>query len=122
MKQCTKCLIAREVSDFAVSTRGYTCSHCRFCKAAATRSWTRKYKYGIDDAVVAEMSDKQAGLCALCKTAKWAHVDHDHATGRIRGLLCAGCNTGLGKLGDTAAGLYQALAYLEGFQPFTFVA
>ncbi len=40
-------------------------------------------------------------------------IDHDHATGKIRGVLCPSCNTGIGKLGDNIEGLRRALAYLE---------
>jgi hypothetical protein len=54
--------------------------------------------------------------CAICGALpkdKYAlHIDHDHNTGRVRGLLCNSCNTGLGKLGDNAAGLRAALEYL----------
>lgn len=39
-------------------------------------------------------------------------VDHCHDTGRVRGMLCHGCNTALGKLGDNVAGLRRALEYL----------
>jgi len=40
-------------------------------------------------------------------------LDHDHTTGKFRGWLCRGCNTGLGALGDDIKGLEQALAYLK---------
>lgn len=40
-------------------------------------------------------------------------VDHDHETGKVRGVLCRGCNGALGKFGDTVAGVRRALAYLE---------
>lgn len=62
---------------------------------------------------------EQDGTCALCerttadKTGRPLHVDHDHETGAIRGLLCSDHNTGLGKLGDNAAGLQAALDYLD---------
>ena len=39
--------------------------------------------------------------------------DHDHVTGEFRGWICYGCNTGLGKLGDTIEGLEKAIAYLK---------
>ena len=56
--------------------------------------------------------------CAICgelpKDKYALHIDHDHKTGRVRGLLCNSCNTGLGKLGDNVAGLRAALEYLGG--------
>ena len=41
-----------------------------------------------------------------------AHVDHDHDTGEVRGLLCLNCNTGIGKLGDSAVTCLDAAFYL----------
>lgn len=40
-------------------------------------------------------------------------VDHDHETGRVRGLLCNRCNVALARFGDTIAGVRAALNYLE---------
>ena len=46
------------------------------------------------------MLAEQGGLCAICKSAPAAHVDHDHATGAVRALLCFNCNGGLGQFKD----------------------
>jgi hypothetical protein len=66
---------------------------------------------------------EQDGLCACCgekqdyKTVdgkgQELFVDHCHETGRIRGLLCGRCNTGIGILGDTLDHLKKAVTYLE---------
>jgi hypothetical protein len=75
----------------------------------------RLRRYGLTDAQVVRICT--ARCCDLCqrplKAWRKTHVDHDHATGRFRGVLCAGCNTGLGHLGDTVAGLRRALKYLS---------
>ena len=59
----------------------------------------------------------QGGLCAVCKkpcsTNTALSLDHCHETGRIRGLLCMNCNTGIGRLGDNVEGLQAALDYLK---------
>jgi len=59
---------------------------------------------------------KQNHVCAICgnpcSTRRWLSVDHDHETGKVRGLLCAKCNTGLGLLGDNLGALCMALDYL----------
>ena len=54
------------------------------------------------------------GPCEICKSAGALVVDHNHDTDEIRGLLCSGCNTGLGKLGDTVDSLILAINYLKG--------
>ena len=72
---------------------------------------------------VKEMLEKQGGVCAICggsepKDAGTGHrrrfaVDHCHETGRVRGLLCVNCNSGIGKLKDSPDLLRRALDYLS---------
>lgn len=54
------------------------------------------------------------GACEICrKPCERMHIDHDHSTGRVRGLLCSGCNTFLGYLEKRASILGTALEYIE---------
>lgn len=66
-----------------------------------------------DDRMLAE----QGGGCAICgrtpKPGKHLHVDHDHETGRVRGLLCFGCNVGVGSLQHDERRIQRAIAYLD---------
>lgn len=57
----------------------------------------------------------RSGPCEIpsCPYVGALHLDHDHATGRVRGWLCPGCNTGLGKFGDSPQRLRDAANYLE---------
>jgi len=59
------------------------------------------------------MLEEQGGLCAICRAAPAAHVDHDHATGKVRGLLCFNCNGGLGQFKDRIQVLEAAIGYLR---------
>ena len=56
----------------------------------------------------------QGGRCGICEEQLSGSiaVDHDHESGRVRGLLCYRCNTGLGSLGDSIDGVMRAVAYL----------
>ena len=60
------------------------------------------------------MEQKYDGLCHLCKARPGVSIDHNHDTGRVRGLLCQGCNSALGVLGDSVEGLQRAIKYLAG--------
>lgn len=60
------------------------------------------------------MYQGQGGRCAICHCeAEELHVDHCHATGFVRGLLCRNCNMGLGSFRDSEASLRRAIAYLS---------
>jgi hypothetical protein len=65
------------------------------------------------------MLHAQHGVCAICQTAPAVHVDHDHRSGRVRGLLCFRCNAAIGQLGDDPLVVRRAARYLEsgGFRP-----
>ena len=75
-------------------------------------------RYGIDlKETYAELIEKQGGKCACCgcdesKQKRKFSVDHEHDTGKVRGLLCTNCNTAIGKLGDDLQGCINAVNYL----------
>ncbi len=70
-------------------------------------------RYRIANGVPSPTRERPA-VCECCgQVPKRWNIDHDHKTGAFRGWLCIGCNTAIGKLGDTVEGLKQAVAYLE---------
>jgi hypothetical protein len=73
-----------------------------------------KHRYGISREDYAALLARQGGVCAICAKPpeKTLCVDHCHATGKVRGLLCRQCNFGLGCYGEDQAALIAALAYL----------
>lgn len=78
-----------------------------------TRDWELRKKYGITLPEWLAMVDAADGKCEICGDDKETLcVDHDHITGKIRGVLCRRCNRAVGQLGDTADHLKNALAYL----------
>lgn len=76
-------------------------------------------RYGLSVERYQQLFKKQRGRCAICrhpfgKGRRYGpHVDHDHRTHRVRGLLCTSCNQGLGRFGDDAARLAAAARYLR---------
>jgi hypothetical protein len=65
----------------------------------STRDYHLKRRYGLTSADVDAMVEAQGGVCLLCRERPAQHVDHDHLTGAVRGVLCSCCNQGLGASG-----------------------
>lgn len=77
-----------------------------------------KRTYGIDPEKYEEMVMAHNGVCGICNQPSGRRrlaVDHDHATGKVRGLLCLRCNKGLGLFGDNPDNLVSAIAYLNSY-------
>lgn len=88
----------------------------RFCSDKCALAYRRPKAYGLTPAELAELL-RQNNVCAICKTAGWTRkgpqVDHDHETGRVRGILCSNCNQGLGRFKDDPSLLLSAVEYLR---------
>lgn len=137
MKKCNRCAEEKEPEEFyrirPTGRNSYLQQPCKVCsrelqaeRAAADpvrwrlRNWTLQLKaYGLTPAIYEWMLRKQCSRCAICGIDNPArtghlrfHVDHCHKTGKVRGLLCASCNTGLGRFHDDPDLLKTAIAYL----------
>ncbi len=81
------------------------------------REYNRRYQYGLAAGEWDAMFEAQGRVCAICKTQEpgrcW-NTDHCHLTGRVRGILCNGCNVALGHLRDDPGRVLAAHAYLVG--------
>lgn len=72
-------------------------------------------KYGITTRSHGLLFARQRGRCAICRKRAPLVIDHDHKTGKVRGLLCAHCNSGLGFFRDDTVALHAAIGYI--FEP-----
>ncbi len=82
---------------------------------------TRKLKYGLTEERFQEMLKDQNGLCFICNQpnnikGQGLAVDHDHATGNARSLLCQRCNTILGMVNEDGMLLMKMIYYLDKFK------
>jgi len=81
----------------------------------------RLRRHGVTKEWWEERLEIQNHKCDSCdrvlEPGKKTHIDHDHKTGEVRGILCSLCNTGIGALGDSLYGLLQAIRYLLGATP-----
>ncbi|MFF0426194.1 endonuclease VII domain-containing protein [Streptomyces sp. NPDC004520] len=89
-------------------------SYCRECRAQRNRASYFKRKYGITEAERDQMIAAQGGVCVICREGPAEHVDHDHRTGKVRGVLCFSCNAALGQFKDRPDAIRRAAAYVEG--------
>jgi hypothetical protein len=141
-KVCSKCKQAKPFSDywFRKSRKNTPLAMCKLCSYEQNKGWRernpdyekKRYskiktqtrerhlvrKYGVNLERYEEMLNSQDGKCAICgdiesnQYHKVFHVDHCHATGNVRGLLCSGCNHTLGHFKDNEFKLKNAIAYL----------
>ncbi len=119
MKLCTKCNIHQVPSEFQKGRR--QCKTCRrryFRDSGTTKNAHLKRTYGIDLTQYNQLLIEQNSCCKICKRHRSEltqdlHTDHDHKTGKVRGLLCFNCNQGLGNFKDSKGLLISAFEYLK---------
>jgi hypothetical protein len=122
--QCKPCQYRHKPSEETLAKRRQYAARYRQENAdkfrAGVRSATLRKKYGIDSEGYDRLLTEQGGVCAICGAGtsrttwtKRLHVDHNHETGEVRGLLCQPCNTTLGHFNDSADLLRKAAEYLE---------
>lgn len=135
MKHCKICLEYLDSKNFHKKTKNKDgLDHrCKSCKAKenktrylkpdvklASKVASRKFsmkKIGITQEQINHFYSVQSSRCAICFMTEEDHgkllaLDHNHATGKARGLLCQQCNTGLGNFRDDVSLLSRAIAYL----------
>ena len=127
-KVCAKCKIKKIVDLFYKSKSGAfgrsgQCKDCtnknhkdKYCPQKAYAK-ALKGKYNLTIADYDQLLLNQGNSCAICSGTETGHlgrfvVDHDHVTGKIRGLLCWSCNVGIGHLKDNPKILVSAANYL----------
>lgn len=123
-KRCHKCKKTKPVADFnrcRTRTDGRSAT-CRTCWAGYQAERTLRRKFGMTPVEFAARLAEQSGRCAICPAEFGATragkkqrlaVDHCHETGKVRGLLCANCNNGLGRFKDDPGLLERAAQYLR---------
>jgi hypothetical protein len=109
--------------DFGNERCRYQCNQCRakanrarLQKQGALQAFYKKHnvrKYGIELDDVKRMEAEQDFCCAICGERKPLSIDHNHATGKVRGLLCCGCNAGLGNFADRPDLFLKAIDYVK---------
>lgn len=132
MKKCCKCKKYKNHSKFSLNRlkKDGLQNSCKLCAKKYPRTITsvRHHEknllklYGITTEQYNRFMILQQNRCKICKMPEtvikhgetcFLSVDHDHKTGRVRGLLCSKCNTGLGFFGDDVLNLQNAAQYIQ---------
>lgn len=138
-KVCTKCRENKPIKDFSERKdrkSGYR-SECKNCQNITSERWRKnnrsKFLNSVKEASLKrafnislneykKLFKDQKGLCAICNKKEQRKignkicdlsVDHDHKTGKVRGLLCNQCNNGIGRFKDNITYLEKAIDYLK---------
>ena len=140
-KVCPKCkkdLLRDKFGTFSRGGKRFSRAYCRQCESILQTRWARenpdkvwgnrnpearvraaanshlKRKYGVTLDWYEDQVKQRDGNCDMCHKvpSKALCVDHEHATGRIRGLLCDKCNIALGLFGDNVETIKRAITYV----------
>lgn len=138
-KPCSVCRENKPISEYYFSTTGRIFGPCKPCNRKRSDDWRKnnskafnaiqrkcyhknplanrriwlKKNYGITPEQYDATLTEQGGGCAICGSPHKLHMDHNHKTKRLRGLLCSNCNLGLGNLQENQAIMAKAIAYLQ---------
>lgn len=142
-KRCKTCEKLKCFENFYLDKQnkdGYT-TDCKMCRGKRVKMWKEankdqvtataawytkkteqrrhryhlKKSYGLTESQYSEMRDRQKGACAICGivSQRSLHIDHNHATGKVRALLCTRCNSMIGYARDSVEMLQKGIEYLE---------
>lgn len=131
-KTCTKCAKTKNIEEFT-RKKGYKDGHRTYCKECIAtyervrtntpknkqraREYELRRRYGMTFNQKMVIFKAQKGRCAICRTLFKcifsSHVDHNHTTKAIRGLLCSPCNTALGLLKESKKNARNLIRYIQ---------
>jgi len=116
LRKCYKCKEIKKISEFGKNKNkstgyGYLCRKCDFNKHSDGTIFPYDFDY---DSVISKLIKDNGNVCFICnKKSEKLCLDHNHKTGKIRGLLCSKCNYGLGLFQDNIDFLKNSIKYLE---------
>ncbi|MEV4482794.1 endonuclease VII domain-containing protein [Micromonospora coxensis] len=134
-KLCPQCRRVLPLTDFHRNRRrvdglAFSCKACATARSEASRrkrgiAAQRRSATPVADGLkwrpdrgrinpLRKLPAEQGGVCAICGGEDPQHLDHDHRTGWVRGILCFNCNGGLGQFRDSPTRLARAITYLRG--------
>lgn len=113
-RTCSRCGAVGDFHKFSKICGYFICQDCVKISRRRTKFKALHKKYGLTESDYQEMVRAQASACKICGAVpqRGLFIDHDHKTGKVRGLLCSTCNLGLGSFKDDPKVLRSAITYL----------
>lgn len=141
VKTCPECGQEKEASCFKFKPGGKVHKKCTDCVTKLKKKWRKPVrdtydwtnpifckrmhdqhekmlnsKFKITTSEESHMHNEQGACCAICGVKTQLLVDHCHETGKVRGLLCRGCNGGIGFFRENPSAMRKAAEYIEYFK------
>lgn len=125
-KVCFSCNKEKSITEFHRDGKRYK-PYCKPCRSAKRKTHSNgrvgreaerrahlQARYGITLEDYNDLLESQNGLCAVCdKPMERINVDHCHSSGKVRGLLCFGCNVAIGHFNDDIEVILSAVEYIR---------
>jgi hypothetical protein len=110
-KTCKKCGVEKPVDNF-YKNGTWLCKSC-YIKQSVNNRYKREYSTSRNK--LKKILKEQKNLCCICQIniKNVYHIDHNHKSKKVRGLLCKKCNIGLGMFRDNPAVIFNAYNYLN---------
>lgn len=133
-RTCVKCSTVKTLENFRHSVRDgkeYWARTCKLCERSGAKKWQTenperfnylqkrgvfKRAYGERGVELYELRISGKGACENCGDSENLHIDHNHVTGEVRGLLCHRCNTALGLLKEDTERIEGLVRYLNSYE------
>jgi hypothetical protein len=125
-KTCSRCKQTKHSSNFTSRYRNKDGlrSECKECSHKESKIYRDKkpsqrylarirQRYGLEEEEYNKMLDKSNGKCEICGEHVKLVVDHNHTTGKVRGLLCHSCNAAIGLFKENKDSIRNSIEYLE---------
>lgn len=118
MRVCSRCQEEKPEAGYYLTTnhgKPYLRAQCRACDNKIRRRTHLRRTYNMTLTDFEDMRTQQKSCCKICGNLMLGRIDidHNHKTGKIRGLLCINCNGGLGNFKDSIEMLEKAIEYLQ---------
>lgn len=118
-KLCISCQRYKPPNEFYKNKKNNLHSLCKECSPKDSKEYHKEVyrykKYDITKEDFEQLVENQGGKCKICnkRLNEEIHIDHNHRTGKVRGVLCGKCNKGLGQFEDDITILTNAIKYLK---------